>query len=233
MADGLSRYAEALSTLADRADRMAALDDATIEAIVQAAIVRADLESVARAHLSRNLRASGVGTLTRGYQSTGRLRRAIAGVEVSATYRRGRALELELRMPPGQAPYTDSSAGTPAYTVWGSLNYGAVRMPRGGQLGEKAKRSIKKLASGGTMSRRSRDAIARQGVAVGGVSGSRGRGTQVETSHGEANVLPPRKFFYLNASQWGDLEARFAAALEETISRAIGGGGAAARSQTA
>jgi hypothetical protein len=222
-ADGLSNYARALESLSETVDALSALDSGTIEALVARAIVEARLEPVARKYVSQNLRASGVGTLSPHYQSTGKLRRAAGSVTVSATYRRGRSLRLEIAMPAGESPYPSSSPGTPPYTVWGALNYGAVRMPEGASLGEKAKRSIKKLASGGTVSRRSREAIARRGVDVRGVSGSRGRGTQIDTSAGEANVLPPRRWFYLTDRQWLDLEARFVDALETVLSGALGG----------
>ena len=131
--------------------------------------------------LISNYKKSGLGTMTKGRESTGTMLKAISESEVLiSTKQSGDSItkpKISVRFKGGAKGYDNGSS---VYVVAGSLNYGAVYSPEeakiqvdlptqkirgkfGGKniLGSKAKRSVKKLAIGQAVSNKTLQSIAR------------------------------------------------------------------------
>lgn len=146
-----------------------------------------------RQHLLQNFAAAGI------QNHTGKLRAAVASTVVGVT-KNG----LVVRFPPG--------LDEKLYRVGSSINYGAVRRPKGVKIGERAARSIKKAVLRGK--KVSEKTLQEVNQVHDGRKLHRAR-----IDMGGVSVIRPKPFYYLTAAQKKDLEALFMGRFRHLLQR--------------
>lgn len=205
--------------------RLSALDKvlgAQAQILREAAL---DVKPLMRAQLQRNFASSGI------QSHTGKLAASVSGVHIDLA---GGGLKATLAD-------TGAYKKTSVHRVAGALNYGAVRQARPrrrirqtvigstipdrvgkkGILGDKAKRTLKKIGLGQAVSQRALASL--QGGIHGRHVKRKGAGTNLknDTSRsvavGDAVVLKPRPFFYFSAAQREAAAEAFRAAVQRRV----------------
>lgn len=167
----------------------------------------------ARQYMMMNLGQSGVGTMSKKYQSTGNLKTAVGKSQVIARTDGQGNVKVSVRMPP-QAPRYKN--GAELYEAAGAINYGAVRSPKtGGRsvLGAKAKRTAKQIKYGRDVTDRQRKAFERNGLTE--------RGGDVMFGDRKVTITPAHPFFYLTPAQDRELSELFVQEFSRLIAQAM------------
>lgn len=193
-----------------------------------------EVKPLMRGMLQQNFAASGI------QSRTGKLAAAVNGAVIT---RVSSGLKATLA---NSGSYEDGAHQTSVYRVAGSLNYGAVHQPRPfrrikqsvkgstipdrfghkGILGDKGKRTIKKIALGQAVSQRALSS-AQHGFKGSHIS-RKGVGTEVKNDTaksvavGNMVVLKPRPFFFFSQSQREELARAFRSAVQKRVNQVMG-----------
>jgi hypothetical protein len=105
------------------------------------------IKPMVRALVIANFQATGIGTKSERYKSTGYMRKAVEGTRVYLKIKNG-DLRLKIYLSPNLTPYDGQKLDAAGfYRAFASLNYGAVH-GTGGVLGKRSKVTLKKQAAG-------------------------------------------------------------------------------------
>jgi len=176
MPSGLSKMDASIDSFMNKLEGMEKLSESNIAAFAHEALKV--ITPTAKKMLVQNFEKSKVGTLTPSskYKHTGKIRSAVSQAIIGMNID-GRKIVITAAMPSGVESFVSSSgAKSDFYTVAGSLNFGAVRVPKERRkkqdlstgkitvekqdvIGAKAKRTVKKVALGQAVSSRAVNAV--------------------------------------------------------------------------
>jgi len=178
--DQIAKMDRQLNVSINQFEKIGEISNVEISAVTELAAER--LRSVLLTFLAQNYAKSGIGKQTSEdqYNHKRRIIGAIMKSNVTLT-RTSRAVKIKVSLPAGESPIQNKNNSTSDfYTVFASLNYGAVRAgqetrdkidivtgqtvgrQKQSKLGGSAKRTVKKLALGGNPSTKALDAVQRK-----------------------------------------------------------------------
>jgi len=169
-----------------------------------------------RRMLESNLKSSGVGSKTKGRQSTGRLASAVKNSSIQLRFGKGKAKHtprIAIFMPKNIGDYAGGKGGGAGnfYKAAASLNFGSV-YAEGSSAGERAKRTFKKKAVSGKV---------RAGTFLGGARlGGEAKqiGNKIEFGKG-VHIIKATPYFLLAPSQVMMISAK----MTEDVNRKLWG----------